>query len=90
MDYTIRKRSLHEKFLENVPILASLTPYERAIIADALEPYKFVDGQIIIRQGEEGDKFYMIEEVLNPSPILSEESLGSCCCDSKSRKRKTN
>lgn len=63
MDYTIRKRSLYEKFLENVPILASVTPYERAIIADALEPYKFLDGQVIIRQGEDGDRFYIIEEV---------------------------
>jgi hypothetical protein len=63
MDYTIKKRQLYENFLENVPILSSLNYYERTIIADALESFKFGDGEVIIRQGEEGDKFYIIEEV---------------------------
>eukprot|EP01118_Nematostelium_gracile_P008769 TRINITY_DN2912_c0_g1_i1.p1 TRINITY_DN2912_c0_g1~~TRINITY_DN2912_c0_g1_i1.p1 ORF type:complete len:536 (-),score=144.87 TRINITY_DN2912_c0_g1_i1:87-1694(-) len=61
MNYTIRKRTEHENFLQNVPILSSLNPYERAIIADALEAFHFDHGDVIIRQGEDGDIFYIIE-----------------------------
>jgi cAMP-dependent protein kinase regulator len=42
--------------------LESLLPYERAKVADALDCVTFNDGDIIIRQGEEGDKFYIIEK----------------------------
>jgi len=62
MEYSIRKRQMYEQFLEAVPLLASLTPYERATVADALEPCKFEDGDVIIRQGELGDMFFIIEE----------------------------
>jgi CRP-like cAMP-binding protein len=62
MEHSIRKRQLYEKFLENVPLLAALTPYERATVADALEGFKFEDGDVIIRQGEAGDIFYILEE----------------------------
>lgn len=60
MGTTMRKRKLYEGFLEKVPILQHLTKYERITVADALEGYKFTDGQVIVRQGEPGDKFYII------------------------------
>eukprot|EP01108_Squamamoeba_japonica_P004243 TRINITY_DN3384_c0_g1_i1.p1 TRINITY_DN3384_c0_g1~~TRINITY_DN3384_c0_g1_i1.p1 ORF type:complete len:321 (-),score=176.88 TRINITY_DN3384_c0_g1_i1:40-1002(-) len=60
MGTTMRKRKLYEGFLEKVPILQHLTKYERITVADALESFHFVDGEVIVRQGEPGDKFYII------------------------------
>jgi len=42
--------------------LESLLPYERSIIADALEPRTFKDGEVIIREGDPGAAFYIIEK----------------------------
>ena len=36
MDTTTKKRNLYDSFLKNVPILATLTEYERSTISDAL------------------------------------------------------
>lgn len=52
---------MYEGFLEDVPLLAGLKPYERAKIADALETVKFKAGENIITEGEPGDNFYMLE-----------------------------
>jgi len=62
MTHAIRKRELYESFLERVPLLESLLPYERSIIADALESRTFKDGELIIKEGEKGDAFYIIEK----------------------------
>jgi cAMP-dependent protein kinase regulator len=60
MGTTMRKRKLYETFLEKVPILQHLTKYERITVADALESYTYTAGEMIVRQGEPGDKFYII------------------------------
>ena len=52
---------MYETFLTSVPILASLEGYERAKIADALETRTFQSGERVIREGESGDEFYIIE-----------------------------
>eukprot|EP00842_Homolaphlyctis_polyrhiza_P006098 jgi/Hompol1/648/HPOL_001481-RA len=61
MENTSRKRRMYEAFLEEVPLLVSLEPYERHKIADALESVTFADGDVIIKQGDVGDSFYIIE-----------------------------
>ncbi|ODN97345.1 cAMP-dependent protein kinase regulator [Cryptococcus wingfieldii CBS 7118] len=61
LDHTSRKRRLYESFLSEVPILASLQPQERAKIADVLESKTFAPGEDVIRQGEAGDEFYLVE-----------------------------
>ncbi|KAI9333542.1 cyclic nucleotide-binding-like protein [Zopfochytrium polystomum] len=61
MENTSRKRRMYESFLEDVQLLASLEPYERHKIADALEPIIFNDGEIVIKQGDAGENFYLIE-----------------------------
>ncbi|KAI9019062.1 cyclic nucleotide-binding-like protein [Hyaloraphidium curvatum] len=61
METTNRKRNMYEAFLEEVPLLASLEPYERHKIADALESVTFEDGAVVIKQGDVGDNFYIIE-----------------------------
>ena len=55
------KRKMYEGFLEEVPLLSELKPYERSKIADALETVKFSSGESIITEGEPGDAFYLLE-----------------------------
>ena len=57
-----RKREKHESFLKRVPILASLDAYELSQVADALKPETFTAGSAIVKQGEPGEKFYILEE----------------------------
>ncbi|KAF9095555.1 hypothetical protein BGX29_002494 [Mortierella sp. GBA35] len=61
MENTSRKRRMYEAFLETVPLLVSLEPYERHKIADALESVYFHDGQAVVKQGDQGDNFFIIE-----------------------------
>ena len=61
MDSAFQRRRMYESFLEEVPILSSLTPYERSKIADALETSKYPAGSTIINEGDVGDKFYILE-----------------------------
>ncbi|KAJ2901978.1 hypothetical protein GGI21_004615, partial [Coemansia aciculifera] len=62
MERTSRQRRLYERFLETVPLLKSLEPYERQKIADALESVTYADGESIVEQGEPGSDFYLIEQ----------------------------
>ena len=61
MDSAFQKRRMYEGFLEEVTLLKSLKPYERAKIADALESVKFASGDQIITEGAPGDNFYLLE-----------------------------
>ncbi|KAJ1798661.1 hypothetical protein LPJ59_002354 [Coemansia sp. RSA 2399] len=61
MERTSRKRRLYERFLETVPLLKSLEPYERQKIADALESVTYDDNETIVKQGDPGDDFFLIE-----------------------------
>jgi cAMP-dependent protein kinase regulator len=61
MDSAFQRRRMYEAFLEEVPLLSSLKPYERAKIADALDAIKFPAGATIINEGDPGDAFYLLE-----------------------------
>ncbi|PLB40882.1 cyclic nucleotide-binding domain-containing protein [Aspergillus candidus] len=61
MDSAFQRRRMYEAFLEEVPLLSSLKPYERAKIADALDTIKFPAGSTIIAEGDPGDAFYLLE-----------------------------
>jgi cAMP-dependent protein kinase regulator len=56
------KREKYEKFLAKVKILESMEPYERSVLSDAFVEESFKHGEMVIRQGEEGNKFYLVEE----------------------------
>jgi len=62
MKTTISKRNIYKGFLQQVPILAQLTEYEILTIADALQEESFNDGEVICKQGDSGDTFYIIKE----------------------------
>jgi len=56
-----KKRRTYEQFIETVHLLQSLEEFERQKIADAMEPKKFSDGQMIIEQGDtKTDYFYFV------------------------------
>lgn len=61
MDSTFQRRRLYEGFLEEVTLLSTLTKYERSKIADALETQKFPAGTTIIKEGDAGEAFYLLE-----------------------------
>ncbi|GAA84967.1 hypothetical protein AtubIFM55763_003474 [Aspergillus tubingensis] len=61
MDSAFQRRRMYEAFLEEVPLLSSLKPYERAKIADALDAIKYPAGSTIINEGDPGDAFYLLE-----------------------------
>lgn len=42
--------------------MESMQPYERSVLSDAFVEEKFKAGEQVIKIGEEGNKFYLIEE----------------------------
>lgn len=58
---TIKRRERFEEFVNKVELMQDLDPYERGQLADVLTTQTFQDGDTIIKQGEAGDKFYLIE-----------------------------
>merc|ERR1719446_2021134 len=55
-----KKRQRYDTFLAKVPLLTSMDAYERSQLADALKPEMFTDGCAIVKQGEDGNSFYII------------------------------
>ncbi|OMH81301.1 cAMP-dependent protein kinase regulatory subunit [Zancudomyces culisetae] len=62
MERTSGKRKLYESFLEEIPLLKGLELYQRQKIADSLESKTYDDGEVVIRQGDVGDCFYLVED----------------------------
>ncbi|CAG9333182.1 unnamed protein product [Blepharisma stoltei] len=58
----VKRRERFEILLSRVKILESMDTYEKVQIADALTSATYASGEYIIREGEWGDLFYMIEE----------------------------
>lgn len=61
MDAAFARRRMYESFLAEVPLLQTLTTYERSKVADALETVKFTAGSQIITEGAPGDDFFILE-----------------------------
>lgn len=62
MQTAISTRETNKGFLQNVPILSDLTMYELLTIADSLVEESFSNGATIFKEGDHGDKFYIIKE----------------------------
>jgi cAMP-dependent protein kinase regulator len=62
LKHAFRKRQMYEKFLRDLDILQSLTDYERSNVADALIKIDYYQNDIIIKQGDEGDRMFFIED----------------------------
>ncbi len=61
-DSSRNRREKYEHFLTQVKILESMEPYERSVLSDAFVEENFKAGDFIIRVGEEGNKFYLVED----------------------------
>ena len=59
---SINKREKYKKFLETIPLLSTVEIYELYSICDAIKVEKFSKNQFIIKEGEEGDKFFILDE----------------------------
>jgi cAMP-dependent protein kinase regulator len=59
---SINKREKYKRFLETIPLLSTVESYELYSICDAIKVEKFEKNQYIIKEGEEGDKFYILDE----------------------------
>eukprot|EP00747_Dinoflagellata_sp_TGD_P103114 gnl/TRDRNA2_/TRDRNA2_168865_c1_seq2.p1 gnl/TRDRNA2_/TRDRNA2_168865_c1~~gnl/TRDRNA2_/TRDRNA2_168865_c1_seq2.p1 ORF type:complete len:426 (+),score=121.02 gnl/TRDRNA2_/TRDRNA2_168865_c1_seq2:73-1350(+) len=57
-----KRRSKYDEFLKTVSLLSSLDQYERSQIADGLKPEIYKKGDVIVKQDEPGNMFYIIEE----------------------------
>ena len=58
----MQKRETYKNFLGQVPILESLTEMEVLTLADSLAEESYNDGDVICKQGDEGNYFYIIKE----------------------------
>ena len=61
-DSAIRRRDRYEEFLRKVELLENMDPYERSQLADCFKSCVFGPEEYVIREGEWGDVFYIIEE----------------------------
>ena len=67
------KREKYENFLLKVKILETMEPYERSLLSDAFVDEKYFAGDTVIRQGEDGDKFFLVEEGALAATIVMKE-----------------
>lgn len=58
----VKQRNKYDGFLQSVALLQKMDLYERSQIADALKAETFNKGDVIVKQDEPGDKFYIVEE----------------------------
>ncbi len=61
LEETSKRRAMFESFLKEVPLLKGLQHYELFKLADALDTRTINPGQIIIKEGDFGEEFFIIE-----------------------------
>jgi cAMP-dependent protein kinase regulator len=61
-DSAVKKRDRFESILNKIELLKSMDAYERVSMGDGAKELKVKAGDMVIKQGDEGDKIYMIAE----------------------------
>lgn len=61
MENTSQRRKMFEAFLGEVKLFASMSPYERSKVADALDTITYPADSTIINEGDPGDAFFLLE-----------------------------
>ncbi|KRX06887.1 Cyclic nucleotide-binding protein [Pseudocohnilembus persalinus] len=59
---TISKRKKYQDFMLQVDLLKEMSEYEREQVCDSLRVMNFKKGEFVVKQGEQGDMFYMVED----------------------------
>lgn len=62
LDKTSAKRKLYGNFLKEVPILRGLDSYSISKLADALSTEVYDPNQVVIKEGDVGEQFYIVED----------------------------
>ena len=57
-----KKRKYYSQILSKVEILAEVDPYEKEQLCDTLKEEEFTAGSYLVKQGDQGDRFYIIAE----------------------------
>lgn len=55
-----KKREKYEEFLKGVKILQNMDEYERAKLADAFKEEWYLTGDVVIKEGDQGNCFYLV------------------------------
>lgn len=58
---SFKKRLMYDDLLKSIPVLKGLTTYDRAKLADALDTQIYEPNKVIIKEGDSGENFYLIE-----------------------------
>lgn len=58
----MQKREMYVGFLKQVDLLSSLTEMEIMTLADSMAEEKYADGDVICKQGDEGEFFYIVKD----------------------------
>lgn len=58
----VKKRNKYDVFLKEVSLISGLSQYERSQISDCLKSESYKKGDVVVKQDEPGDKFYILEE----------------------------
>jgi cAMP-dependent protein kinase regulator len=59
-DAAAKKREIYEAFLSKVKLLQGMEIYERIKLADALKEETYEANDILIREGDEGNTFFLV------------------------------
>lgn len=62
MKQVVTRRNVETGYLDKVELFNQLNPYEKVKLLDGLEKISFKKGDTIIKEGDEGDYFYIVEE----------------------------
>lgn len=58
----MKRRSYINETISKVGIFADIQPYEKEQLCDALKSEDFEEGEYVVKQGDSGDKFYLVAE----------------------------
>jgi putative ABC transport system ATP-binding protein len=73
-DVVVREAALICEFIQNSPAFRRLTPATLATVADKMWAEEHMAGEVVIRQGDLGDKFYLIRS--GEVEVLTDEGAG--------------
>ena len=62
MQAALDRRKQNEDFLQYVPVLATLSKYDHGMLADAVTPVTYEDGEPVLKQGDAAEDFFIVQE----------------------------
>ena len=73
-DVVVREAAMICEFIQRFPVFSGLTPSTLASIADKMWAEQHLAGSIVVRQGEPGEKFYLVRH--GEVEVITEDSAG--------------